>query len=143
MDRDTWRVQLVPTWHRAYLRGHPLGLAVAIGIFLGGMVNLFAPDLVRESAPNLVLPDFVLLIFNLCWTIGGALATIGLLRGVRNAEVPGLMLTAGGLGAYYVAVISIRATSALTAIFVATLAIGCAVRAWHLTRCGYEGESSS
>jgi hypothetical protein len=130
----------VPVWHRAYLRGHPLGLAVSVGILLGGLLGLFAPELVTESAPSLVLPSWVRLTFYLVWTFGGGLATIGLLRGVRQIEVPGMMLIAGGLSAYYIVAISIRATSALTALFIATLALGCMGRAWHLIRYGYEGE---
>lgn len=132
--------RVTPTWHRAYVRSHRLGLAVAIGIFLGGCINLFAPEIVQESAPTLVLPDFVLTVFNLVWVLGGALAAFGLLRGVREAEVPGLLLLAGGLGAYYITAISLRSTTALTALFIALLAFGCLGHAVNLIRYGYEGQ---
>lgn len=131
--------RLAPAWHRAYVRSHPLGLCVSFFIAVAGLIGLVAPQLVNESAAALVLPGWQLTVFNTTWLVGGSLATIGLLRGLPNAEAPGLALIAGGLTAYYIAVVSIRASSALTALFIAGLAIGCIARAWRIYRCGYDG----
>lgn len=129
-------------WHRAYVRSHPLGLAVAVGIMLSGAIGLLFPESVQESAPALVLPDALLVSFNVVWAVGGGLASFGLIRGSRDAEVPGLALIAGGLSAYYIVVVSIRPTAALQALFIGALAIGCAVRAWHLVRAGYDTDGT-
>ncbi len=133
------RLLPIPAWHRAYVRSHPIGLAVALGIFLGGLIGLLAPGAVRGSAPTLILPEWVLVFFNVVWVLGGGLSTLGLIRGLREVEIPGMMLTAGGLGAYYITAVSLRSTSALTALFIALLSFGCAGRAWNLYRYGYDG----
>jgi hypothetical protein len=130
-------VQLIPTWHRAYARAHPLAPAISLGILLGGLVNLFAPKLVEETASSVVLPELVLLLFNLTWAIGGAAATVGFFRGWLKLDAAGSLLIAGGLGAYYIVLISLRSTTALTAVFIALLAIGSALRAVQLFRHGY------
>lgn len=111
---------------------------MAVGIFLGGLIGLLAPEAVQESAPSLVLPDWVLIFFNCVWVIGGGLSMVGLVRGNREIEIPGMILIAGGLGSYYVVVVSIRATAALTALFIALLALGCLGRAVNLYRFGYD-----
>jgi len=133
-------VEIIPTWHRAYVRSHRLGICVSLGILVGGLINLLTPELVEESAPVLVLPRIVLLIFNLTWVVGGALSAIGALRGARHIEIPGLSLVAGGLLAYYVTAITVRSTTALTAIFIALLAVGFAGHAINLYLNGYDGE---
>jgi len=132
-----WSVQLIPLWHRAYVRAHPLAPVISLGILLGGLVNLLAPELVEETASAIVLPEYVLLLFNLVWTIGGAAGTIGFIRGWSRIEGAGMALIAGGLGAYYTAIITLRSTTALTGLFIGLLAVGCGLRAWQLFRHGY------
>lgn len=130
---------MIPRWHRAYVRSHPLGLCISLGFFTSGAIGLLAPSLVKDSAPALTLPTFVLVLFNIAWLVGGFLASVGLLRGRRDLEIPGMALIAGGMTAYFATVVSIRAISALAAVFMAFLAIGCAARAWTLLKHGYDG----
>lgn len=129
--------QIVPTWHRAYVRSHPLGLMVAVGVFLAGAVGLVLPAVTDSSAPGAILSTSGLVAFNAVWTLGGGLATVGLLRGNREIEVPGLALMAGGLTAYYIAVVTVRGVAGLAGVFMGTLALGCALRAVELYRHGY------
>jgi len=128
-----------PAWHRAYFRSHPYGFWIYATISVSGTVGLVFPDLVNESAPAIVLPIWVLMVFNAVWSMGGALAALGLLRGKLRVEVPGLALIAGGLVTYYAAVVQIRATGALQAIFIGGLALGAIERAWELYHHGYDG----
>jgi hypothetical protein len=130
---------LSPAWHRAYFRSHPLGFWVYFWIGISGAVGLLFPHLVNESAPAIVLPLWVLTLFNTVWTVGGILGAYGLLRGKMRIEIPGLILLASGLAAYYAAVVQIRAASALQAIFILGLAVGAIERAWQLYHCGYDG----
>ena len=88
---------LVPTWHRNYVRSHPIGLFVALGIGLGGFFGLFLPDLVRDSAASVTLPNGVLKLFYVVWLVGGTVAFVGLLRGILRLHVSGMALIAGGL----------------------------------------------
>jgi hypothetical protein len=127
----------VPPNQRAYVASHPLGLWVSAGIAISGWINLIAPSLTSESVVALIFPQVVLYVFNAVWAVGGTMATGGLLRGKRKVEAAGMTLLASGLGSYFLAVVSVRATSALAAVFIVTLAIGCALRAKHLTSHGY------
>lgn len=130
-------MQLIPIWHRPYARAHPLAPVISVGLLVGGLINLLAPELVEETASALVLPELVLLLFNLTWAVGGAAGTIGFFRGWPRIEAAGMALIAGGLGAYYAAIVTLRSTTALTGLFIGLLAVGCALRAWHLFRHGY------
>lgn len=134
---------MVPLWHRAYVRSHPLGLTVSVGVCISGFVALAFPGLAEGSSPTRALPDWTLIVFNVVLMIGGGLATWGLLRGNVNFEVPGLFLLAGGLASFYFTVVSVRPTSALQVIFIGALAIGCAARGWHLAHYGYDGSMHS
>lgn len=71
------------------------------------------------------------------WAGGGSLATYGLVRGRRNIEAGGMTLLATALTVDYITVISVRTTSALSSLFIVFLALGCGLRARHLTRTGY------
>lgn len=108
---------------------------------LGGLIGTFLPEAVDESVIALIFPAWVFYLFNLIWFLGGAASTYGLLRGRADVEVGGLSLMASGLTAYYIAVVSVRASSALLALFIFFLAVGSAARAFALIhRGGYLGE---
>lgn len=111
----------------------------ALGIFIGGTLGLVAPDLVRESAPSLVLPEWVLIAFNICWVVGGATAFVGMMRGVVVLHMPGMALISGGLVSYWGIIVSIRGAGALAAVFILLLGIGCGFHAWYLYCYGYDG----
>jgi hypothetical protein len=130
---------LIPTWHRSYVRSHPIGLFVALGIALGGFFGLVFPSLVSDSAASLTLPRGVLTLFYVVWFLGGIAAFVGLLRGILRLHVSGMILIAGGLLAYYGVIVSIRGSGAIQALFIGLLGIGCGLHAWNLVRCGYDG----
>ena len=113
---------------------------MAIGIGLAGIAGMVYPDLVKESAPALILPTWLYFLFNCIWAAGGTFAAWGLMRGLVRLEVPGLALMSGGLGAYYMAVITARGWSgAIAGLFIGSLALGCAIRSFHLFHYGYDG----
>ena len=130
--------RFIPIWHRSYVRSHPIGLMVALGIAVGGFSGLFFPSVVRDSAASLTLPEIVLTLFYVVWLVGGVIGTIGLLRGVLRLHVAGMARIAGGLLAYYGVIVSIRGSAAIQAFFIAALGFGCALHAWNLVRCGYD-----
>lgn len=130
---------LIPKWHRAYLRSHPVGLMVSLGIFLAGALALFAPAVVEREAASAVLPTWALTLFNVVWFTGGGAAFVGMLLGIRRLHVPGMALIAGGLLSYYAVLVSLLGLRALAAVFIALLGVGCAAHAWNLARFGYEG----
>lgn len=111
----------------------------ALGIFIGGLLGVVAPELVRESAPSLVLPEWVLLAFNICWMVGGGTAFVGMVRGIVALHMPGMALIAGGLISYWAIIATIRGWGALTAVFILLLGIGCGLHAAYLYFCGYAG----
>lgn len=128
---------LIPTRQRAYFESHPLGFCVAVGFAISGIINIAFPHLVRESAASIALPWTLYYVFSAMWAVGGCASSWGLLRGVRNLEAGGDVLIATALVVDYIAVVWIRATSALTAIFIVFLALGFLLRARHLARSGY------
>lgn len=144
MTRKRWELSLAflaPRWHRAYVRDHPGWPWITLGIGISGLIGLITPWLVEESVIALILPEWSYYLFNAIWFLGGAASTFGNLRGRSDVEVGGLALVAGGLAAYYIAVISVRATSSLTALFIAFLTVGAVSRASHLfSSGGYAGE---
>jgi len=137
-------VCVAPRWHRAYVRSHPGWPWVMLGIAISGAIGLIMPWLVEESVVALVLPKWSYTLFNLIWMVGGACAMFGIVRGRSDVEIGGLALVAGGLTAYYIAIVSVRATASLTAVFIGFLAIGCIARASHLYFAGgYAGEQGA
>lgn len=100
---------------------------------------MFLPQVVRESAASLTLPEFVLTLFYIVWLVGGTAASVGLLRGILRLQVAGMALISGGLLAYYSVIVSIRGSAAVQAFFIAALGVGCGLHAWNLARCGYSG----
>lgn len=126
---------------RNYVYSHPLALWFSIGIAWAGAVNIFLPNLVEESFVSLALPDWLVIAFNAVWMIGGLCGAIGILRGRRNVEAAGMSLLSSGMFVYFIAALSIRSSAAVTGIFILTLAIGCALRARHLTQSGYYGRT--
>jgi hypothetical protein len=114
---------------------------VTLGIMLGGLIGVILPEAVEESVIGLVFPHWVFYLFNAIWFSGGAASTYGLLRGRADIEVGGLALVASGLTAYYLAVVSVRASAALLALFIICLAVGSVARVFALVhRGGYLGE---
>lgn len=131
-------MNLVPVTQRAYIASHPLALSFAIGVFATGLISILFPHFFEETSVSLALPDWLRMAFRGTWTIGGALSTFGILRGRRHLEASGMILLASGLAVNYLSIISIRPEAALSGIFIATLAVGCAFRARHLTNGGYD-----
>lgn len=129
----------VPPWHRAYLRSHWVGLSVALGVCLSGLIALVAPEVVEQSASAVVLPSWVVTLLNVTWMIGGGTAAAGLLRGNRQLHVPGMSLIGGGLLAYYSAIVALRPEAALQVIFIPILGAGCLLHALFLGLYGYSG----
>lgn len=128
---------IVPQRQRAYVASHPLGLWVSLGIAISGYINILQPHLTEESVVALIFSPLVLVAFNAVWAMGGTLSFIGMARGRHHVEAAGMALLASGLLSYFLAIVSVRASSALAALFLPALAIGCALRAHHLTTHGY------
>ncbi len=128
---------LVARGQRAYVASHPLGVWLSIGIAVTGWINVLAPSLSRETSSSIVFDPLILFAFNGIWAVGGSLCVFGLLRGRRKVEGAGMSLLASALATYYLAIIVIRPTAAITAVFILALAIGCAKRAFHLATHGY------
>lgn len=116
-----------------------MGLSVAFGVCISGLIALFAPEAVEQSAAAVVLPRWVVILLNLTWTIGGGAATVGMLRGNRQLHVPGMSLIGGGLLAYYSAIVALRPDAALQVCFIAILGVGCLLHAIFLGLHGYSG----
>jgi hypothetical protein len=104
---------------------------------VGGLVNLLFPEAVQETSASLALPAALFYAFSASWAVGGSCAAWGLLRGVRNLEAGGMALLASALLVDYITVVSVRATSALSSVFIVFLALGCALRTRHLSKSGY------
>jgi hypothetical protein len=129
----------VPPWHRAYVRSHWVGLSVAVGVCLSGLIGLIAPEAVEQSASAVVLPRWAVTMLNVSWVVGGASASVGLLRGNRQLHVPGMSLIGGGLLAYYSAILALRPEAAWQVVFIAILGVGCLLHATFLALYGYSG----
>lgn len=136
LDSASPMPSLVPPSHRAYLASHPLAVGLSVGIALTGYVNVLFPEW-TESSAQLILPPFILLLFNVTWTVGGTLSALGLLRAKPKVEGAGMSLLAAGLLANYLAFVYVRPEAAVTGSFILTLAVACAFRAVHLTRHSY------
>lgn len=122
---------------RAYVASHPLGVWLSIGIAASGYINLLFPHLSGESSSSIVFSPLVLLMFNLSWAVGGTMSLVGLLRGRRKLEGGGMSILSAGMLSLFLAIFALRPQSALTALFVLALGIGCGVRAWHLAHHAY------
>ncbi|HEY3435084.1 MAG TPA: hypothetical protein VGK41_05480 [Solirubrobacterales bacterium] len=124
---------LVPFRQRAYLASHPLALLLSIGIAFNGYVNLIFPGL-SESSAAVVLPPLMLALFNLTWAVGGTLSTFGLVRGKAKVESAGMSLLASGLVTLFASILYLKPAAVLgSAAFLVTLAVGCFLRARHLS----------
>lgn len=128
---------LVPPGQRAYVASHPLGVWLSLGIAFSGWINIFFPSLTAESSSSLIFSPLILFLFNLAWAVGGTLSVVGLLRGRAKIEGLGMSMLASALGSYYLAIISIRLSAAISAGFILFLGIGCALRAYHLATHAY------
>lgn len=128
---------LIPPRQRPYVASHPFVVCVAIGIALTGYINIFWPLSPTESVAAAVLPPLMLLFFNGVWAVGGTLIAAGILRGKRRVEAAGMALLASGLLAYYFLIVSVSLPALRSAAFILGLAVGCALRARHLTTHGY------
>lgn len=131
-------MNLIPLTQRAYIASHPLAISFAVGVFITGVTSLIAPHLFEQSSATLALPEWLRVVFRITWTLGGGLSTYGILRGKRPAEAAGMILLSGGFAVNYIAIVSVLTQAALTAVFIATLAVGCGFRARHLLRGGYD-----
>jgi hypothetical protein len=128
---------IVPPGHRAYVAAHPLGVCLSLGIAASGWIRILWPGTAADSPSSLVLPAFILFTFNVAWAAGGTLAAVGLLRGKAKMEGVGMSLLASALAAYYCLILSLRPLAALTAVFIVFLAVGCALRAYHVATHAY------
>lgn len=121
------------------MRSHWVGFSVALGICLSGLIALAVPTAVEQSASAVVLPHWAVTLLNVSWAVGGAAASVGLVRGNRQLHVPGMSLIGGGLLAYYTAIVSLRPEAALQVIFIPILGVGCLLHAIFLGLFGYSG----
>jgi hypothetical protein len=128
---------IIPRNHRAYVASHPLGVCVAAGLTVGGMINLCFPDLARETSVAVALPQVLFLCFSAMWALGGLLALYGLVRGKRSVEAGGSVLLSTALAVDYIAILSVRPLSGVVSVFIFFLAVGYALRVRHLLRTGY------
>lgn len=129
--------KIVPASQHAYLASHPLALLLSIGIAFNGYVNFLFPG-ISESSASIVLPPLMLALFNLTWAIGGTLATFGLIRGKPRIESAGMSLLASGLVTLFASILYLKPAAVLgSAAFLITLAVGCFLRARHLSNHTY------
>jgi hypothetical protein len=128
---------LIPPNQRAYFSSHPLGFCVALGLAASGIVNLLFPQAVQETSAYLAFPSPLFYALSVAWAIGGVGCAWGLMRGIRNLEAGSDALLCSAILVQYIAVISIRSTSALASLYIPFIAIGFALRARHLTKTGY------
>lgn len=129
--------RLIPRHQRVYIYSHPLAVWFSISVLLVGLANILFPESVDQSAASILFPAWLKVIFNLTWTLGGGLASAGILSGRRNMEAAGMALLSSGLLASFLATMSVRPSALGSAIFVVGLAVGCALRSLHLARTGY------
>lgn len=118
---------------RAYRRAHPLTFWLALGVAVVGVVALVFPATVEQTATSAALPAWLRSLFDVIYAGGGAASAFGVHRARRDFEAAGLSLLAGALAAQFAAVVYVRPAGAPPATFILTLAIGCALRARHLT----------
>jgi hypothetical protein len=128
---------IVPRNHRAYVASHPLGVCVAAGLAIGGLINLSFPGLARETSVAVALPPALFYCFSAMWAIGGLLALYGLVRGKRSVEAGGSVLVSTALTVDYIAILAVRPLSGVVSVFILFLALGYALRVRHLVRTGY------
>ena len=124
---------LVAPHRREYVRAHPVVLWFSIGVALVGLLSLVAPSTTTGTAA--VLPDWTRVVFNACWLIAGTTSVAGILRGYPQAEAAGMVGLCSGLSAYCVLIVEAIGVNT-SVLFVGALAVGCGVRAWHLTHGG-------
>lgn len=128
---------IVPRNHRAYVASHPLGVCVAAGLTIGGLINLSFPGLARETSVAVALPPVLFYCFSAMWAVGGLLALYGLVRGRRSVEAGGSVLVSTALAVDYIAILAVRPLSGVVSVFILFLALGYALRVRHLVRTGY------
>lgn len=123
---------------RQYLFAHPLAIWFSIGVTITGMVALAFPHLADQSAVSLALPDWLEKIFNILLTIGGFMSTLGIVSGKPKYEAAGMALLSGAFLSFFSSIIYLRVNNVASAVFLFTLAVGCAQRSIHLARRGYK-----
>lgn len=111
---------------RAYARAHPVTLWFAIGVALTGAVSLIAPSL--TTGTSAVLPEFLQVIFNAAWVLGGGAGALGIMRAKAAIEAAGMTLISAALLAFTALILSVVGFVA-SAVFVGALAIGTGLRA--------------
>ena len=114
---------------RAYVRAHQVVLWFSIGVALVGLLSLVAPSTTTGTAE--VLPEWTQAAFNICWLIAGTTSAAGITRGYPQAEAAGMVGLSSGLTAYCVLIVEAIGVNT-SVLFVASLAVGCGLRAWHL-----------
>lgn len=121
-----------------YVREHPLALAFSLSMALTGLLVLAIPS-VRATSPTVyVLPLWTAGIWGAALLLGGAMAAYGLLRDRPDYESAGMALLSSGQLVALITTISAFGFSAaiLATVLRGGLAIGCAIRSWHLVRIG-------
>jgi hypothetical protein len=125
-------VTLIPHKQRAYIASHPVVFWFCLGMMLVGALSLIDPSLTDQSATAQLLPDWVRKVFNVTYMIGGGASAIGIARGMLKLEAAGMALLATGLLVNFIVYVWLVHASAVSGVFILTLAIGCAQRSWHL-----------
>jgi hypothetical protein len=120
-------------FQRAYIAEHPVVFWLSLGIALAGTIALIAPQLAEQSTASLLLPGWLLVVFNITYAVGGWGSFIGIGIGLRKLEAGGMALLASGLLTNFIVFVYVTQAGAPGAAFLLTLAIGCGQRSWHLT----------
>jgi hypothetical protein len=126
-------LNLFPPHRRAYVRAHPVVLWFSIGVALVGLLALVAPSTTTGTAA--ILPDWTRVVFNACWLVAGTASAVAIVRGYPQAEAAGMVGLCSGLAAYCVLIVEAIGVNT-SVLFVASLAVGCGLRAWHLAHGG-------
>jgi hypothetical protein len=130
-------MHLIPHQQRLYIRAHPVVFWMCIGLSILGFVGVVAPELLVMSAASQVLPDWLRTAFYISYTIGATMSVVAQLRGIARLEAAGMMLLASGFLAQFASAAYLLHTSAVSGLFLLTLAIGAFQRSRFLTEYGY------
>lgn len=135
-------MKLPPPWfvvdrQKPYVMAHPLAYWFALGVALTGLLSLLG--LTAQSSNSLTLPDWLQTMFQVTWFVGGLASVIGISTGKARYEAAGMTLIAVGLVVLLATTLHLsrdRIHDLAGLSFIVTLAIGCGLRAWHLTKGG-------
>lgn len=130
-------MSLISPQQRLYIRAHPVVFWLCVGLVIVGFIGVVAPSLLVMSVASQVLPGWLRTLFYVDYTIGAVCSVIAQLRGIARVEAAGMMLLCTGFLTQFLSAAYLLHSSAISGIFLLTLAIGCFQRAHFLARFGY------